>query len=141
MSTFFISEPLIIGIIAVICLDLLVLVEQKPSSEQKYLTATLSMLLLGSIGVYCCIHGESEGLIIMGAKLQYVSVLVLYLLILKTIERLYNFHVPLLVWALLFLWSGVLLLLIFSIDRYSLFECSHWFFKNYFITYQSALRR
>ena len=141
MSTFFISEPLIIGIIAVICLDLLVLVEQKPSSEQNYLTATLSVLLLGSIGVYCCIHGESEGLIIMGAKLQYVSVLVLYLLILKTIERLYNFHVPLLVWALLFLWSGVLLLLIFSIDRYSLFECSHWFFKNYFITYQSALRR
>lgn len=141
MSTFFISEPLIVGITILACVDLLVLVGQKPSGEQKNLTAILSILLINSIGVYCCVRGESEGLIILGAKLQYVSVLVLSLLLFKTVERLYNIRRSLLLWIGLGLWTAFLIAMIFAIDRYSHLDFSHCFFKNYMISYQSEYYR
>ena len=117
--------------LAVQFLCYIILLRQQPSGEQRSVSSMTSVLILFTIGYLCSFRAQSEDLLLVSLKLEYLACFALYLLLFMMLEKTFNMHFPRWLWLACSTWMLVLLLLALVVDKGSDLAFQHWFYADY----------
>lgn len=116
----------------IVCSTVLAL--QPSSREQKYVSYVVGFFLICLLGYTACFVASDVSLLRFGLKVEFLSGFVIYFLICRIYQRIYNVKIPLVFNILLGSWTFFLCIICLTFNFSEDLALAHFFYKSYYMT-------